>query len=301
MSARERGLLDASVTAQSGPLLAVESRAMKLGIKLVSLCILFWLPLSLAASETANLRNGYSIQFERRELRGEWTRLYLSASPDDFVDVRTDEIIGIELEGMAPIPARPPAPRANEIGPTDFEEVVSAASTRTNLSPDLIKSVIRVESGFNPNAISRKGAQGLMQLMPETAARMGVRNPLDPSENVDGGARYLRELLGLFSNDVVKALAAYNAGPKRVEEFHGVPPYPETVKYVNKVIRDFNQSVATRPGAADYFRGQNAKNIGSARPAKARAATTSSYSERHPLSKESPETSLTFSPDQGSK
>ena len=282
-------------------MLAVESRAMKLGIKLVSFCILSWLPLSLAASETANLRNGYSIQFERRELRGEWTRLYLSASPDDFVDVRTDEIIGIELEGMAPIPPRPPAPRANEIGPTDFEEVVSAASTRTNLSPDLIKSVIRVESGFNPNAISRKGAQGLMQLMPETAARMGVQNPLDPSENVDGGARYLRELLGLFSNDVVKALAAYNAGPKRVEEFHGVPPYPETVKYVNKVIRDFNQSVAPRPGAADYSRGQNAKSTGSARPAKARAAVTPSHSERHPLSKESPETSLTFSPDQSSK
>lgn len=301
MRARERGLLDASVTAQSGPLLAVESRAMKLGIKLVSLCILFWLPLSVAASETANLRNGYSIQFERRELRGEWTRLYLSASPDDFVDVRTEEIIGIELEGMAPIPARPPAPRANEIGPVDFEEVVSAASTRTNLSPDLIKSVIRVESGFNPNAISRKGAQGLMQLMPETAARMGVRNPLDPSENVDGGARYLRELLGLFSNDVVKALAAYNAGPKRVEQFHGVPPYPETVKYVNKVIRDFNQSVAPRPGAADDSRGQNPKNTGSARPTKARAAITPSYSERHPLSEESPGTSQTFSPSQSSK
>jgi hypothetical protein len=165
----------------------------------------------------------------------------------------------------------------------------------------LIKSVIRVESGFNPNAISQKGAQGLMQLMPETAARMGVRNPLDPSENVDGGARYLRELLGLFSNDVVKALAAYNAGPKRVEQFHGVPPYPETVKYVNKVIRDFNQSVAPSRGPTDYSRGQNAKNTGSARPTKPRAAVTPWYSERHPLSKESTGTSLTFWPDESSK
>src|SRR6516165_12521041 len=123
---------------------------MKLGIKLVSLCILFWLPLSLAASETATLRNGYSIQFDRRELRGEWTRLYLSASPDDFVDVRTDEITGFEAEGMAPIPPSEPTPRANPLKVQDIEEVVSAASMRNNIPVNLIKSVISVESGFNP-------------------------------------------------------------------------------------------------------------------------------------------------------
>jgi soluble lytic murein transglycosylase-like protein len=123
----------------------------------------------------------------------------------------------------------------------DIDEVVSAASTRNNIPANLIKSVISVESGFNPNAVSRKGAQGLMQLMPETALEMGVKNPFDPSENVEGGARYLHELLGLFHNDVPKALAAYNAGPERVEQYHGVPPYPETTAYVSRVIRNLNQ------------------------------------------------------------
>ena len=102
------------------------------------------------------LRNGYSIQFDRRELRGEWTRLYLSASPSDFVDVRTDEITGFEAEGMAPIAPREPPPRANPLNGQDIDEVVSAASTRNNIPANLIKSVISVESGFNPNAVSRK-------------------------------------------------------------------------------------------------------------------------------------------------
>ena len=215
---------------------------MKLGIKFVLVCVWsIWAGTSVLAAETARLRNGYSIQFDRRELRGEWTRLFLSASPDDFVDVRSDEITGFEPEGMAPIPPREPTPRTNPLNVQDIDEVVSAASTRNNIPANLIKSVISVESGFNPNAISRKGAQGLMQLMPETALEMGVKNPFDPSENVEGGARYLRNLLGLFHNDVPKALAAYNAGPQRVEQYHGVPPYPQTVDYVSRVIRNLNQ------------------------------------------------------------
>jgi len=218
---------------------------MKLGIKLLLVCAsCIWFATLVVAGETATLRNGYSIQFDRRELRGEWTRLYLSASPDDFVDVRTDEITGFEAEGMAPIPPSEPTPRANPLKVPDIEEVVSAASTRNNIPANLIKSVISVESGFNPNAVSRKGAQGLMQLMPETALKMGVHNPFDPSENVEGGARYLRNLLGLFHNDVPKALAAYNSGPERVEQYHGVPPFPETVDYVSRVIRNWNQGSA---------------------------------------------------------
>jgi hypothetical protein len=252
--------------------------------------------ISVAAAETATLRNGYSIQFDRRELRGDWTRLYLSASPDDFVDVRTDEIVGFEVEGMAPIPPRQPVPRASDANATDIEELVSAASTHTNLPPNLIKSVIRAESGFNPNAVSRKGAQGLMQLMPQTAARMGVQNALDPSENIEGGARYLRELLGFFHNDVVKALAAYNAGPQRVEQYHGVPPYPETVAYVRKVIRDLNQTAAPShdpvKAKADHSSGHGAKGT-ALMPRKAAramepagASGPESYFERHPLARE---------------
>ena len=109
------------------------------------------------------------------------------------------------------------------------------------MDADFIASVIRAESGNNPHAISRKGAQGLMQLMPGTASKLGVKNSFDPAENVDGGVRYLRELLLLYNNDMVKALAAYNAGPQRVQQYKGVPPYHETHAYVARVINDYNR------------------------------------------------------------
>ena len=104
-------------------------------------------------------------------------------------------------------------------------QVVNAASGRYRLDPDLVSSVIRAESGFKVHAISPKGAQGLMQLMPGTASKLGVPNAFDPEANVDGGTRYLRELLERYNFDLIKALAAYNAGPHRVEQYKGVPPY----------------------------------------------------------------------------
>jgi soluble lytic murein transglycosylase-like protein len=118
---------------------------------------------------------------------------------------------------------------------------VNAASDKHSLDADLINSVIRAESGFNPKAVSPKGARGLMQLMPGTAQRLGVQDSFDAHANVDAGSRYLRELLALYHNDLVRALAAYNAGPQRVEQYHGVPPYHETRAYVARVIRDFNR------------------------------------------------------------
>jgi soluble lytic murein transglycosylase-like protein len=111
--------------------------------------------------------------------------------------------------------------------------------------------VIKAESGFNVHAVSRKGAQGLMQLMPGTASQLGVPNAFDPQANVEGGAKYLRELLERYNFDLVKALAAYNAGPQRVEQFGGVPPYYETRAYVARVVRDFNRKkAAQRKGSA---------------------------------------------------
>ena len=107
----------------------------------------------------------------------------------------------------------------------DVSQVVNAASGRYRLDPDLVNSVIRAESGFKVHAISPKGAQGLMQLMPGTASKLGVPNAFDPEANVDGGTRYLRELLERYNFDLIKALAAYNAGPHRVEQYKGVPPY----------------------------------------------------------------------------
>src|SRR5204862_1166347 len=104
------------------------------------------------------------------------------------------------------------------------------------------------ESGFKPHAVSPKGAQGLMQLMPHTASQLGVANAFDPKANVEGGTRYLRELLERYNFDLVKALAAYNAGPHRVEQYRGVPPYYETRAYIARIIRDFNrQKLAENP------------------------------------------------------
>jgi soluble lytic murein transglycosylase-like protein len=131
-----------------------------------------------------------------------------------------------------------------------LNQVIAAASGRYRLDPDLVNSVIRAESGFNVRAVSRKGAQGLMQLMPGTASKLGVPNAFDPEANVEGGTRYLRELLERYNFDLVKALAAYNAGPHRVEQYGGVPPYYETRAYVARIVRDFNRKKAAAKRAA---------------------------------------------------
>jgi hypothetical protein len=117
----------------------------------------------------------------------------------------------------------------------DLETVVEEAAARHGVSPHLVRAVVRAESAFNPFAVSRVGAQGLMQLMPDTAARMGVTDSLDPRQNVFGGAKYLSQLLTRFDGDVALALAGYNAGPAKVARYHGIPPYGETRGYVTKI------------------------------------------------------------------
>lgn len=184
-------------------------------------------------SEVAVLNNGFSIRHERREVLGSVTRLYMGADANGFVDVPSTEIDHFEQDVSVE-----PAAREN---PQKLPDLVTSASRRYHLDPDLINSVIHAESDFNPRAISSKGAQGLMQLMPGTSSRLGVNNPFDPGANVDGGTRYLRELLVHYNFDLIKALAAYNAGPQRVERYAGVPPYPETRAYVAKIVRDFNR------------------------------------------------------------
>ena len=189
------------------------------------------------AAEIANLRNGFSIRHERHEVVGDTTRLYMSAEPSSgYVDVPSAQI-----ENFEPAPPEPQAITSRGQTPVDLSTIVSEASTRSQVDADFIASVIRAESGNNPRAISRKGAQGLMQLMPGTASQLGVKNSFDPAENVDGGVRYLRELLLLYNNDMIKALAAYNAGPQRVQQYKGVPPYHETHAYVARVINDYNR------------------------------------------------------------
>ncbi|MEM1179295.1 MAG: lytic transglycosylase domain-containing protein [Acidobacteriota bacterium] len=117
-----------------------------------------------------------------------------------------------------------------------LEHLTQRFAREFRLSPTLVQAVMQVESGYNTKALSPKGAMGLMQLMPETARILGVRDPWDPAQNVRGGARYLREQLDRFGGDVTLALAAYNAGPTAVTRFKGIPPYKETQRYVQKVL-----------------------------------------------------------------
>ena len=121
-------------------------------------------------------------------------------------------------------------------------EILDAAQ-RYGVPDRLVAAVIRAESGFNPRAVSSKGAQGLMQLMPGTASVLGVRNSFDPRQNIDGGVRHLRGLLDRFSHNLALAIAAYNAGEKAVTTYGGIPPYPETQDYVSKVLRFYGAPV----------------------------------------------------------
>lgn len=190
----------------------------------------------LPAAEMANLRNGFSIRHEHHEEFGETTRLYLSNdSAHGFVEVATSQI-----ESFEPAPPFASSAAAAPSSP-NLNAIIGDASARSQIDADFIASVIRAESANNPRAVSRKGAKGLMQLMPETASVLGVKDSFDPAANVDGGVRYLRELLLRYNGDAAKALAAYNAGPERVQQYNGVPPYRETHAYVTRVINDYNR------------------------------------------------------------
>jgi soluble lytic murein transglycosylase-like protein len=119
--------------------------------------------------------------------------------------------------------------------PANIDQLVEQTASRYHVDPDLIRAVIRVESGYDPKAVSSKGAMGLMQLVPATALRFGVANPFDPKQNLDGGVNYLKYLMGLFGGDLNLSLAAYNAGEHSVQRSGGIPAIPETQDYVRKV------------------------------------------------------------------
>jgi soluble lytic murein transglycosylase-like protein len=193
-------------------------------------CALFLLLMVLAApalrAEYVVLRSGQRLKVTGYQLIGDKYHLQLSGG---FVDIAAADVVAIEPEDVfTPVPPTvAPQPL--------YRDLVEAAAKRYNMDADLITSVIAVESNFDPKAVSRKNARGLMQLLPETAAQLGVKNIDDPAENIDAGTRYLRDLLQKYNNDLALALAAYNAGPDKVQLYGRVPPYAETISYVRRV------------------------------------------------------------------
>ena len=212
----------------------------------------------------AVLRNGFTVRHDHQQKLQDVTRLYLSADPNaGFVDIPSEEIVSVERQE---IPVSPPAP-PQVVTREDMERWVNSASDLHSVDPDLIRSVIKAESGFNAHAVSPKGAQGLMQLMPQTASELGVKDAFAPDENIEGGTRYLRDLLVLYNNDMAKALAAYNAGPRRVTQYNGVPPYRETHAYVARVIKDFNRTKLAARATAHQNKKAPSPNVQKAKPA----------------------------------
>jgi soluble lytic murein transglycosylase-like protein len=201
------------------------------------------------AGETAVLTSGLSLHVDRHEEAGGIVRLYRG---DAVTELSGTVIARFEPdEALAPMPPSA-APAAQpqlavpevahplvQAAPTqDPRAMVRAAAARAGLPPEFVESVAKTESGFNPAAVSPKGAIGVMQLMPATAKALGA-DAADAAQNIDAGARLLRDLLLKYNGDVVKALAAYNAGEAAVDHYQGVPPYAETQHYVNTVVRDY--------------------------------------------------------------
>ena len=184
-------------------------------------------------AEYVVLRSGQRLRVTGYQLLGDKYRLQMAGG---VVEIAAEDVVAIEPEdSFTPLPAK-------AIVKPPYRELVEAAAARYNVDADLITSVIAVESNFDPKALSPKNARGLMQLLPETAARLGVQDIYDPQENIDAGTRYLRELLEKYNNNLTMALAAYNAGPDRVEQYRRVPPFPETLSYVRRVKRSYDKS-----------------------------------------------------------
>jgi len=213
------------------------------------------------AGESAVLSSGLRLHVDRHEEAGGVVRLYRG---DTITEIPAAFVTAFDPDEPAPAPAallpavstQPPppvtmpAPAAPVPAPIpvrapikDPRALVRAAAARAGLPAAFVESVARTESGFDPAAVSPKGAIGVMQLMPATAKAMGA-DANDPEQNIDAGAKLLRELLIKYNGDVVKALAAYNAGEPAVDRYQGVPPYPETQHYVNTVVNSYLKGVS---------------------------------------------------------
>jgi soluble lytic murein transglycosylase-like protein len=184
-----------------------------------------------ARAEYVVLKSGQRLVVTGYQLIGETYKLQLAGGS---AELPASEVVAIEPEEIfhsTPKPALADIPYAN---------FISSAALNHGVDADLIVSVITAESKFNPKAISRKNARGLMQLLPETASRLGLKNSFDPQENIEAGTTYLRELLDRYDNNLALTLAAYNAGPQRIDQFKAIPPYRETISYVRRVQKTYD-------------------------------------------------------------
>jgi soluble lytic murein transglycosylase-like protein len=197
------------------------------------------------AGEYAVLSTGFRIYAERHEMEGSSVKLF---TKDGLIEVPAASVASYEVEEyVPPAPELPAAPAPAPIAPKspsktiDPRTLVREAAVRNSLPPAFVASVAKIESAMKQNAVSPKGAIGVMQLMPGTAKALSA-DPHDTEQNIDAGTRLLRDLLIKYDGDVVKALAAYNAGPGAVDKYNGLPPYRETQDYVNKVIKDYQKN-----------------------------------------------------------
>lgn len=213
------------------------------------------------ALEHITLRNGFAIDCIRHEaLDTTHIRVYLSGD-NNYQDIAASDIARVET---LPDPPPPPATVAAtpaiiasaEPTPAEMHQLLVAAGTANNIDEDLLASVIKAESGGHLKAVSRAGAQGLMQLMPSTAHTLGVNDSFRADQNIAGGSAYLDSLLKRYKDNLALALAAYNAGPGAVDRYRGIPPFRETRAYVARVIREFNRrkQAATLAAAATITR-----------------------------------------------
>jgi len=208
------------------------------------------------AAERVLLANGFDLRCNHHAQVGSAVRLYMSRGDSSYIEMKPEAITGYEFVPDPPPSATAPARNGKDarLSPADLHEMLAEAGEQHNLDADLLASVVKAESNGNTRAVSRAGAQGLMQLMPKTAKEEGVNDSFAAEENVRGGSTYLNELLIRYHDNIALALAAYNAGPAAVDKYHGIPPYHETRAYVARVIHEFNRRVMARETQARLFK-----------------------------------------------
>jgi soluble lytic murein transglycosylase-like protein len=213
-------------------------------------------PIATRIAEHITLKNGFDYICDHRETVNGRVRLYMDAAGSNFIEVNAADIVSDERVSLpVAVPATtPPAaaaapvavPIPEKLSDQQLKPILAQAEKTYDIDEDLLASVIKQESGGHSHAVSRTGAQGLMQLMPQTASQLGVQNTFVPGQNIKGGTAYLDWLLKRYDNKLEWALAAYNAGPAAVDKYHGIPPYRETRAYVARVIHEYNRRYALR-------------------------------------------------------